>query len=112
MIIGQVDIVRVAFLESKHDSPVAGHRNGPEAFKLAFKPVKPEAWKAHVLNVGRLVQPRQDALDLVYVRKPAVVVVFVEPSQTPVLKRLDHSTDDSLTSDGCQQKGPHTAYLR
>ena len=38
-----VDFERLAVLEAEHDAPVGAHRHGPEAGKVSFERVKPEA---------------------------------------------------------------------
>ena len=89
MVIDKIHIVGLASLEAKNNPPVARDRYGPKVFEFTLEAVKLKARQRHVSNIGRLVQARQNALDLVYLRrrKAAVIVGFVQPS---VLKRPDH----------------------
>jgi hypothetical protein len=78
VVIDKIHVVSVASLETKHDAPVAGHRDRPKTLESTLETVKPKAGKGHVSHVDRLIEPSENALDLAHVcRQDAAVIVFL-----------------------------------
>ena len=57
MVVDQVDIVDIAFVEAEDDAPVAGNRNAPEQLQIRLQGMKPVSgqvkvrWSAGVVEV-------------------------------------------------------------
>jgi hypothetical protein len=52
MIVHEINLESLAILETKNNPPVTGHRDAPNAIKIACKTMQAPAWKE--TNIGRL----------------------------------------------------------
>ena len=91
MIIGQIDIERIAIGKTENDPPIARYRNAPHALEIAFQRVKTIARQIEVRGVLGPVQVAKN------VRDPARPIgtdfarlALVEAFQTPVAERPYH----------------------
>jgi hypothetical protein len=50
MIIEEIDVERVAFLETENDPPVTTDRDAPETLQIAAQAVQAQAPDIHVIN--------------------------------------------------------------
>jgi hypothetical protein len=80
MVINQIDVGHVAFLETKNDPPVGPDGDAPEAGEVAPERMQSEPRKVHVLRPRRAVQKREDTGDLIDVLciQSAPVVVRIK----------------------------------
>jgi hypothetical protein len=86
MIVDQIYVARVAILEAEDDTPIATHRNGPEAGHIPFQRMKSITGQVHVARRSRLVEARQNALDFVAIgRKDLPPVAFVVEQLEPLV---------------------------
>ena len=64
MVIDQINIVGIAFLESEDDAPVRPYGHAPKALEITFQGVEMKTGQVHVLRLSGKVQDGQDILDL------------------------------------------------
>ena len=74
MVIDQINIVSIAFMESEDDAPVRSDGYAPKALKITFQGVEMKTGQVHVFRLSGKVQDGQNILDLLEVigRMPLV----------------------------------------
>jgi hypothetical protein len=99
VVVNQINIAGAAVAESKNDAPVARHGDGPETGKVSLERMQPKARQVHVADLGRLVETRQDALDLSdMVRiQPTAVSLLEQKPEALMPPADDHSRNCNLT---------------
>jgi hypothetical protein len=92
MVIDQINVGGITFLEAEDDAPVAAHRNAPISREVSFQRVKAKPRHVMFLGPGGHVQPRKDAGKFVRMLRVhlAPVVVFVQAFQPAMPKMPDH----------------------
>ena len=61
MVVDEIDIMCVTLIEAKHDAPIGGNRDRPEAGIVAFQRMQPHAWQLiDVVYPRGGIQSRQD----------------------------------------------------
>jgi hypothetical protein len=60
MVVDQINIISVAFLEAEDDAPVCPDSHAPEGFKVAFEAVQSEAGQVHVVRPPGATQNEKD----------------------------------------------------
>jgi hypothetical protein len=84
----------MAILKAKDDTPIRPNSDTPEAFKISFEPVEPEARKVHVFGAGHTAEHSEevhDLLDILGANTPRFTV-FEETFQAWVPEALDHTS--------------------
>jgi hypothetical protein len=65
MVVGEIDIKSIAFLEAKNDPPIAANRNAPKAFEVAARPMQAQTLDLHVVDRDGGIQAEQQAGNLI-----------------------------------------------
>jgi len=96
MIIDEIDIEGVAFLETEYDPPIAADGDAPEAFQIAAQAMQAEALDVHVVNRDGGIQAAEQADDLLDQIGPqlAAVVMLEEASEPTMPNASDHEPKD------------------
>ena len=99
MIILIIYDVRVSVLESKSDSPIAGHSHAPMILQRSFQSMESGTGEAHIFYGNRRVESVKDVRDSLRVLSlnPTFVPVEEEPLQSFVLKALYHMNSVTLS---------------
>jgi hypothetical protein len=81
MIVDQIDVMGVASIEVENDTPVGPDGHGPEAGQVALERMQPETGQVHLADLIRLIETRENALDLVDLIRPelAPIALLVQP---------------------------------
>src|SRR5215467_14775225 len=89
VVIDKINIESPAVRETKNDSPVRPHRDGPKSLKLTSESVEPEARAAQPLNRFGGIERGQDFADAFHQlwRQMLAIVVLVKSPQ-PVCRKL------------------------
>jgi hypothetical protein len=92
MIIKEIDIKSVAFLEAKNDLPIAADSGAPEAFQVAAEAVKTVSWDVHVLDRAGGIQTGEHKHNLVDKIGPqlASIITFKKPLEAAMPNVPDH----------------------
>jgi hypothetical protein len=61
MIVDEIDIECVAFLEAKNDPPIAADRDAPKALEIAAQPMQAQTHDLHVVDRNGGLQTGQQA---------------------------------------------------
>ena len=67
VVIDQINIVDIAFLESEDDAPVCPHGHTPKALEITFQGMEMKTGQVHVFRLCGKVQDGQDILDFLEV---------------------------------------------
>ena len=86
MVVDQVDIVYLAFVEAEDDPPVAGNRNTPERLQITLQRMKPVSGQVEVRWSAGVVEVRESNRETVGLigADPATVISLVQALETPV----------------------------
>jgi len=92
VVVDQVDIVDIAFVEAEDDPPVAGNRNAPEWLQIALQGMKPVSGQVEVRWPTGVVEVRESNRETVGLigADSATVSSLVQALETPVTEPAYH----------------------
>ncbi len=92
MVVNQIDLPSVAFLEAEYDAPVGPNRHTPEIFLAAFEAVQSEARQVQVFGPARATQYEEDVLHLFDLIRADTfaLAIFKQSFQTFMAETPDH----------------------
>ena len=106
MVVGQINIKRIAVFKPEDDAPVAGDRNAPQPLQIAFERMQPVARQIEIRRAAGLIQVSQD------IRDPARLIganfagipVLKQAPQSTMAERLDQPEECTLYRYRCQRR--------
>jgi len=86
VVVDQVDIVYIAFVEAEDDPPVAGNRNAPEWLQITLQGMKPVSGQVEVRWSTGVVEVRESNRETVGLigADSATVISLVQALEAPV----------------------------
>lgn len=92
MVVDQINIVHVPFLEAEDDAPVRPDSHAPETLEVACETVQSEAWQVHVLRPPDAIQHEEDVFEsLKQIRVDALgLALLKQPFQSLVPEAFNH----------------------
>ena len=92
MVVNQINIAGVSFLEAEYDAPVRPDGHAPEIFQFSSKTVKPETGQIHVFRLSGTLQNEKDVfyfIDLIRA-DPFGFALLKQPFQSFMPKTSNH----------------------
>lgn len=99
MVVNQIDLSGVAFLEAEHDAPIGSNRHAPEIFLAAFKSVQSEARQIQVVGPAGATQNKEAVFDLFDLIRTDTfaLAVFKQAFQSLMPESPDHLSSSFST---------------
>ena len=78
MVVDQINVASVAFLEAEDHAPVRPNSHAPKTFQVALERVEPKTRETHVVGLSGAVKDGEDVfglLDVIRVYAPRLAVL-------------------------------------
>ncbi len=92
MVVDEIDVKSVAFLETENDPPIAADRNAPKTPEVSAQSMQAQTLDLHVVNCNGGIQAEQQARNLVDQIGPqfASIILLEQPFETAMPNASDH----------------------
>jgi hypothetical protein len=94
MVVDEINVSDIAAVEPKYDAPITGDSDGPKSSKIALQGMQSESGKVHAPGLRGLIEPCQDAFDLLSMLRqhPPPISLLVDGAEILVAKADYHGS--------------------